>query len=173
MFKNIKLKDNTKKLNKIDWIIMGIMVLIYGILSFIRLGDTKVPNTYYNFHDIGDSISINLNEVKDISKIRYYTGNALGEIGIYSSLNGIDYELVTTIKIDSVLSWQDMALGTKASFIKFVATQANSTLGDIALYDEYNKIIPLTLENNNPLNDEAYLVPQSINYMNSTYFDEI
>ena len=173
MFKNIKLKDNTKKLNKIDWIIIGIMVLIYGILSFIRLGDTKVPNTYYVFHDIGDSISINLNEVKDISKIRYYTGNALGEIGIYSSLNGIDYELVTTIKIDSVLSWQDMALGTKASFIKFVATQANSTLGDIALYDEYNKIIPLTLENNNPLNDEAYLVPQSINYMNSTYFDEI
>ena len=63
-FKKIKMKDNTKKLSKPDWIIMGIMVLVYGIISFIRLGDTKVPNTYKTFEHAGDEIVVSMNDDK-------------------------------------------------------------------------------------------------------------
>lgn len=173
MLKNIKLKDNTRKLSKTDWIIMGIMVLIYGIISFIRLGDTNVPNTYQRFNNTGDFRIVTLVDKHDVSRMRYYTGNNLGEIDIYSSLDGKNYEKKTSIKVESVLSWQDITINTKANYIKFVATSSGATLGDVVFFDQYNKIIPMVIEVGDPLTDESNLVPKDISYMNSTYFDEI
>jgi hypothetical protein len=173
MLKNIKLKDNTRKLNKTDWLIMGVMVLIYGILSFIRLGDTRVPTTYQSFDKVGDDIVVTFKEEKEVDRIRYYTGNNLGEFDIYSSLDGINFTKLDIIKVDTVLSWQDKNISTRAKYIKYVSTMEGSTLGDTVYYDEYNEIIPMVIEEGNPLTDEIDLVPVDISFMNSTYFDEI
>ncbi len=173
MLKNIKLKDNTRKLNKTDWLIMGVMVLIYGILSFIRLGDTRVPTTYQSFDKVGDDIVVTFKEEKEVDRIRYYTGNNLGEFDIYSSLDGINFTKLDIIKVDTVLSWQDKNISTRAKYIKYVSTMEGSTLGDTVYYDEYNEIIPMVIEEGNPLTDEINLVPVDISFMNSTYFDEI
>ena len=67
------LNDNDFKLKKIDYIIMGIMVFIYGILSFYRLGDTFAPKTFHDFKN-NNEIVVNLNNDNYISKMRYYTG---------------------------------------------------------------------------------------------------
>ncbi len=169
--KKIKLKDNTRKLSKTDWIIMGIMIFIYGILSFIRLGDSSVPITYKTFDTIGDSITVELEKEDSIANMRYYTGNNLGEINIFSSVDGITYHMVTSIKVESVFTWQDVTLSTRAKYIKFVSEREGSTLGDVVFYDMYKTIIPVI--NDNVLVDEIDLVPDEISYMNSTYFDEI
>ena len=173
MLKNIKLKDNTRKLNKIDWIIMGIMVLVYGIISFIRLGDIHVPNTYQKFEYIGDAATIKFDDVYDVGKMRYYTGNSLGGIDIFSSIDGITYERIYSITIDSVFTWQDARFSTKAKYIKFTSTTDIATLGDVYFYGNGTNIIPIVVEEDNPLTDELDLVPKEISYMNSTYFDEI
>lgn len=169
--KRIKLKDNTRKLSKTDWMLMGIMVLLYGILSFIRLGDTSVPITYKTFDYAHDEVVVTLQNEESIANMRYYTGNNLGEIKVLSSLNGINYDDVTSFKIESVFTWQDLTLNTHAKYIKFVAEKDKSTLGDVVFYDMYKNRIPVI--NDNPLVDEINLVPDEISYMNSTYFDEI
>ncbi len=173
MLKNIKLKDNTRKLNKIDWIIMGIMVLLYGILSFIRLGDTTIPNTYQTFNTIGENATIALIGEQEISVMRYYTGYNLGEFDVFVSSDGISYKKIKEVKIESVFTWQDLRLETKASFIKFVANTEKATLGDVVFYGNHYQILPMEIDLNNPLTDETDLVPKDISYMNSTYFDEI
>ena len=47
-FKTIKslLRDNSRKLGKIDWIIIGVMVVVYSIISFINLGSFTNPQTF-------------------------------------------------------------------------------------------------------------------------------
>ena len=171
ILKKFKLNDNTRKLGKTDWIIMGIMVLIYGILSFIRLGDTSVPITYYNFSE-NEEVVVTLQEKEDITRMRYYTGNNLGEIKIYSSTNGVNYEELKTIKIDSVFCWEDVELNTYAKYFKFISITEGSTLGDVMFY--HNQLpVTIVVDNSNPLTDELDLVPEEISYMNSTYFDEI
>ena len=167
----IKLNDNTRVLNKIDWIIIGIMILVYSILSFIRLGDTSVPITYFTFSE-NEEVVVTLEEKSHITSMRYYTGNNLGEINILTSTNGINYEEVKTIKIDSVFSWQDVTLEKEAKYVKFIGLNEGSTLGDVAFY-HYSIPLSIVIDQNSPLTDEIDLVPKEISYMNSTYFDEI
>ena len=171
ILKKIKLKDNTRKLSKTDWIIMGVMVLIYGIISFIRLGDTKAPNTYYAFDDFGDEVVVTLKEEADISFMRYYTAYNTAEVMVYSSLDGEDYEEVTKLELDSVFTWHDLQINKEAKYIKFVSESYNAAMGDVVFYDGYRNIIPSV--DDSSLTDEVDLVPENISFMNSTYFDEI
>ena len=171
--KSLFFDDKTNKIKKNDWIIIGIMVFLYGLLSFYRLGDLNVPTTYKTFENENDYEIITLNEQTKLYKMRYYTGNSLGEFNIYTSLNGIDYKKSNTITVNSVFTWQDMYITEEAKYIKFVAALPNSTLGDIQFYDNNNNKISDVIDLNNPLLDELDLVPEEISFMNSTYFDEI
>lgn len=169
--RKIELNDKTRKLNKTDWIIMGVMVLVYGILSFIRLGDLKGPNTYKTFH-VSDEEVITLKDEMYINKMRYYTGNNIGEIIVSSSIDGKAFSDLTTIKIDSVFTWQEISVNESFKYLKFWSNEDGSTLGDVVLYDLHDTIIPVASEES-PLTDEIDLVPDEISFMNSTYFDEI
>ena len=129
-FKKFSLSDNTRKLSKVDWIIMGIMVLIYGIISFIRLGDTSAPNTYYTFSDSEDEVVVKLADEYNISRLRYYTGNNLGEIRVLFSSDGINYEEVQTLNIGGVFYWADLAINKEVKYIKFTSNTPGFMLGE-------------------------------------------
>jgi len=172
LFKNFKLNDKTKKLNKIDWILVGIMVLIYGIISFFKLGDMNVPSTYKNYENVGDYSIITLKEASLINKIRYYVGKDLGNITIYYSLDDENYTEATTINIGTVFTWQDSFVNMYAKYIKIVANNTTTSIGDIALFNE-DIVLPIANSSDSELIDEIDLVPNEISYMNSTYFDEI
>lgn len=173
LLKNFSLKDNTRKLSKTDWIIMGVLVLIYGIISFIRLGDTSVPLTYKTFTYEGEEAVIELKEKTEIGKIRYYTGSNLGEFTLYTSDDGVKYNEEAVLELGSVFSWQDFNMFATTKYIKFVCNREGSTLGEVALYGNNNTILPMVIEEGNPLTDEIDLVPDELSFMNSTYFDEI
>ncbi len=170
---NTFLEEKTNKINKKDWIIIGIMVFIYGLLSFYRLGDLNVPKTYKTFDSNNDSEIIELNNQTYIYKMRYYTGNNVGKLEVYSSLDGNEYEFVKELSIKSVFTWQDLYINKEAKYIKFSVVDNNSTLGDVQFYDYKNEKINGIIDENNPLLDEIDLVPDEKSFMNSTYFDEI
>ena len=66
--------DNTRKMTKNDWIILGIIIFIYSIISFINLGSFKNPQTLEEFKkDNGVTLEIE-GDAKYISKMRIYTG---------------------------------------------------------------------------------------------------
>ena len=167
-----KLNDNTSKLNKIDYWIMGIMVLIYGIISFYHLGDTISPKTFYSFND-SDEVVITLPSETYVSKMMFYTGNYDGYFEVMTSIDGKEYSYLTDIKIYNVLSWQEEKIDTFTRFLKFTSKDKKTTLGDIGLYDENDNRISLYVEEDNPLFDESFLVPVRVNNLNSLYFDEV
>ena len=173
LFKKFKLDDRTKKINKGDYIIIAIMVFCYSILSFYRLGDLKVPNTYRLFKYDGDQEILSLKDESFVEKMIYYTGNNEGEITVLFSTNQEDYEIIETIKIDHVFSWQELSINKNVKSIKIVANKELTTVGDVQLYGNNSNKLSFLEEKNNPLTDEVNLAPKNSSFLNSTYFDEI
>ncbi len=167
-----KLKDKTGKLNKVDYWIMGIMVLIYGIISFYHLGSFSAPKTFYNFN-VDDSITINLPSKTNVSKIMYYTGSNIGNIEVLVSDDGIEYQHLKDITTYNVLSWEDNYLNIETISLKFVGKSNGVTIGELALYDFWGNRVNVDSDSDNPLLDELDLIPDDKSYLNSLYFDEI
>ncbi len=165
------LNDTDFKIKKIDYIIMGIMVLVYGILSFYRLGDMSSPKTFHNFND-NNEIVVNLNNENYVSKMRYYTGYNIGDISIWTKSGDGDYQFLKDFTTNSVLSYEDVLIDTSFNSIKFVGKTDGVTLGDIAFYDNFENRINIPKQDG-PLTDETSLIPKKISYMNSLYFDEV
>ena len=89
-----KLNDNASKLVKLDFIIMGILIVVYGALAFTNLGSTKVPQTYYHFVNEGNEATVELAADKQkVSKMRYYTGLEPGQFTLLISDDGSEYRL--------------------------------------------------------------------------------
>lgn len=166
------IKDNSK-IEKKDWIIILLLILPITLLSFYKLGDNKVPKTYQFFPSSGYHASITLEKEEKVKKIRYYSGNKTGEFVLMSSIDGTNYEEVTTFESNSVFAWEDIELDIKTKNLQFISKTSSSTLGDIMLYGNNNEKIKIIKEKNNPIIDEQNLVPKEISYLNSTYFDEI
>lgn len=176
-FKTIKslLRDNSRKLGKIDWIIIGVMVVVYSIISFINLGSFTNPQTFLEFQYSGEEASFTLAEAKEVSHIRMYAGSEIGSYDIFISSDGNNYEQATTVTQNSVFAWNDFQIDKNFQYLKIISKNEGSYIGEIQLYDNYGNKIELTAESETAklLIDEKDTVPATISYLNSTYFDEI
>ena len=176
-FKTIKswLRDNSRKLGKVDWLIIGIMVVVYSIISFINLGSLTNPQTFLEFQYSGEEASFTLAEAKEISHIRMYSGPEVGSYDIFISSDGNNYEQATTVTQNSVFAWNDFQIDKSFQYLKIISKNEGSYVGEIQLYDNYGNKVELTAESETAklLIDEKDTVPATISYLNSTYFDEI
>ena len=176
-FKTIKswLRDNSRKLGKVDWLIIGIMVVVYSIISFINLGSFTNPQTFLEFQYSGEEASFTLAEAKEISHIRMYAGPEVGSYDIFISSDGNNYEQATTVTQNSVFAWNDFQIDKSFQYLKIISKNEGSYVGEIQLYDNYGNKVELTAESETAklLIDEKDTVPATISYLNSTYFDEI
>lgn len=176
-FKTIKswLRDNSRKLGKIDWLIIGIMVVVYSVISFINLGSFTNPQTFLEFQYSGEEASFTLAEAKEVSHIRMYSGPEVGSYDIFISSDGNNYEQATTVTQTSVFAWNDFQIDKSFQYLKIISKNEGSYIGEIQLYDNYGNKIELTAESETAklLIDEKDTVPATISYLNSTYFDEI
>lgn len=176
-----KLSDKTSKLHKTDWIIIGVLVLIYSVIAFTNLGSTKNPQTFYKFSSLEDEVILEIEEgQKSISKIRMFAGAETGSIDngtydIYVSVDNESYEFVTTVTETMAFSWDDYEINRDFKYIKLVARNYGTDLGEIQLYDNYGTKVVAKAYSDNAKNlvDEKEVVPATISYMNSAYFDEV
>lgn len=176
--KRIKEILNTKerKMLKIDYLIIGIIIILYTILSFINLGSMTNPQTF-KYLSKQEALIIELRNQEDVLKTKFYNGDVTGPISIYSSQNRKQYDYLTTISEASAFSWVEFSIPTTAKYLKIVAEEKTS-LGEISFYNNYRKKIEIksVTSNNkrvNTVTDEPQTVPTEISYLNSTYFDEI
>ena len=173
-FKN--LSDDTSKLSKMDVKIMAILVIFYSLFALLNLGTTKAPQTYYKFNYSGEDVGLELaTDEQNVSKIVYYTGAETGSFMIMTSTDGIEYHNLKNFKTTSVFSWEELEINTNLKYIKFVAEDVDSYLGDVQLYDTYGKKIAIkaTDDQSAVIVDELNTVPSQISYKNSAYFDEV
>ncbi len=168
--------DDTSKLNRTDVKVILCLVIIYAIFALFNLGTAKAPQTYYKFEYSGDDVGMVLDtQAQNVSKIVYYTGAETGSFMVMTSLDGIEYHNLTTFKTNSVFSWEELAIDKDLKYIKFVAEDVDSYLGDVQVYDAYgDKIAVKALDDQSSvIVDELNTVPSQIGYKNSAYFDEV
>lgn len=176
-YKKIKsfLRDDSRKLGKTDWIIIGIFVLFYAIISFYNLGTLENPQTFYQFQYIGEEVGMELDTGEQVSLARIYAGAEVGSYDIFVSNDGSSYTLLTTVTQDTVFAWNDFELDSTFKYVKFVSKNEGSYIGEIQLYNKYGEKLTAKASDDQSelVLDEANTVPATISYKNSAYFDEI
>ena len=176
--KNVKkiLNKKVTKMTKTDYIIITIIVILYSILSFINLGSFNNPQTFYDLSQ-NQEIIFELEEESDVIKIKSFCGEQRADHYLYYSYDNKDYSYLGTISPKGEFAWNDDRYPIKTKYIKLVSI-SQSSIGEIAFYDNYKKQIKIKSvstnnKNINELTDEQKLVPTQISYLNSSYFDEI
>ena len=144
------LNTKNKKMDKIDFIILSVIIAFYSVLSFINLGTTSSPWTFLTLNK-EEEITLKLKDKEKVENIKFFNGNLSGTYKITSSTNNIDYNYIATYKGNGSFSWND-----------------DNNLNKIAI----DKVISKN-KNKNNLIDEQRKTPKKINYLNSSYFDEI
>ena len=162
-------------MTKGDFIPLLTICILYGILAFIGLGDTKAPESFFVFSN-GSEVTVELTEAADIQKLFYYSGPDVGNYTVKTSSDGLVWLTQTDLEqgYNDVLKWHTFDFEKdyeNIRFIKFSSFSSALRLGEIALYNRSGE--RLTFNTFNELTDEQELVPLSASYLNSTYFDEI
>lgn len=175
MLKSFFNEQNTK-LNIKDYIALGIILIAYSVISFINLGSTINPNTFLRVEKT-DNIIIELKNQEDIIKMKIFNGECNAKYQLYSSTDGKKYTYINDYVGTGALSWQEERIISKGKYIKILFLE-KSSIGEIAFYNNNKEIIKIedviyNKKHIKSLNDEQNTIPNKINYMNSSYFDEI
>lgn len=171
-------QEQPGKMDQIDYIILAVLLLGYGIFSFIHLGSMKNPQTFYEFSQKQADLVLKIDDSKSgVYKMRYFVGPSSGEFEVLGSANGEHYYNLANLEEKYVFSWQEveLALPTHTKYLKIVPKTLKTSLGEIQIYQEGQP--PLTLLATNTAGkrvlDELDTVPKEISYYNSAYFDEV
>jgi len=164
-----------------DGILMSALTLLYAFIAFIALGDTTAPESYCVFESFDESVTIYLPEDQQVSGLMYFTGLYTGAYKVDISYNGGKYFTVGSMdqSYKALFKWQELELDTHGLPVRAIriTSSAHLELGEIAILDENEKIIPaenlLYGDKSQKLFDEQDKVPDAPSWRNSTYFDEI
>ncbi len=170
------LRDNTRKISKIDWIIIGVFVVFYACLSFFNLGSMDNPQTFYKFQYAGEEVGVELkNGQQQVSILRVYAGPEVGGYDIFASNDDESYQYVKEINQDTVFAWNDFQLDANFKYMKIISKNEGSYIGEVQMYNQYGEKIEAIASDDQSavVIDEAKMVPATISYKNSAYFDEI
>ncbi|OQB15188.1 MAG: putative dolichyl-phosphate-mannose--protein mannosyltransferase [Firmicutes bacterium ADurb.Bin193] len=161
----------TAKLVRLDIIIMTAITLIYGVVAFTGLGDTKVPQT---FSKIGDGFVADLGKPQDIGSIMMYLGIGSGEYLIEQSDDGVIWEEYSTLKHSSVFMWNRASKNTSARYLRFSSNDPSLSFGEVGIFSQDGERLFAVAHTTLPeAFDEQDAVVKKPSYMNGTYFDEI
>ena len=171
------LNEKNEKLNIKDYITVFIILLIYGIISFINLGDYNSPQTFYSAN-LDDSITFELEKYDVIDYIMLFNGYNNSKYQIYTSMNNKDYTYINELDGNGAFAWDKRIISKKSKYVR-ISFKKDSTLGEVAFYNKDGNYLNIkSIHDNkgkiiNKLNDEKDVIPKQISYMNSSYFDEI
>ncbi len=172
------LNDKVVKMTGLDYLVIGVIILIYTIVSFVNLGSTINPQTFYTFSP-DESITICLSKPEPLRKLRLYNGENAGKYALYHSEDDLTYTYINTITGSGAFAWDDIEINKNIKYLRIIPTDDIASLGEISLYDnaekhlDIEKIISSYNKEVIELTDEYSRVPAEISYLNSTYFDEI
>lgn len=164
-----------EKFTKVDYIIFGIIILIYGLFSFFRLGNLHSPNTFYSKSG-SNSIILDLKKEDYINKIKIFSGVRASDFTILISSDGVEYDYLRSFRNGHVFNWEIFDVSTRARYLKFDFDDETS-IGEIGVFNYSKDYDYVAFDNHNhkinTLNDEKKLIPKEKSYMNSMYFDEV
>lgn len=181
----------TVKMAKADFIILGVIVVIYAIVAFVRLGYMHAPQTSYSVAQSREVV-IDLGETKNIGKLWIYLGYLNNPKYNLDYKEDVNLEWVSmfhdNVKADesiddsncldagSVFCWNSIDLNITARYLRLTPSANNhkDSIMELVLTDpEGNILKPVNQNRYRNLFDEQDEFEGRSSAMNGTYFDEI
>ncbi len=196
-------RDYHLHMSRRDWVVMLALTLVYGVIGFYQLGETKAPQGGYTSTAAGEYVIIDLGEQRENFHIYYYGGVSDTQFSVATSSDGVNYtdETGAYFEIGECYKWLAMRqpvyaedgsvksvsggmLGFDGRYIRMTFDGAASSLWEVAAVDESGAVLPAVsaegfggvqgrMGDANALIDEQDTVPAVPSYLNSMYFDEI
>ena len=148
---------------------------MYAVAAFAGLGDTDAPQSFHEFKS-GESVTVDLGQVRDIDSITIYSGLNTGSYRIEASDDGESWFDIAGFEQNYValFKWNDVELDElrlgAARYLRLTAS-GEVRLGELAVRCG-GKLVGSSSDAPE-LFDEQDTVPEYQHYTNSTYFDEI
>ena len=148
-----------------------LVTLLYALVAFSQLGDTKAPQSSHVF-SAGESMTLELDGSYELS--RAMARSVIGTGGFSLSLSEDGETWTDAGELDqnyvALLKWHEIPLSGRARYLRLTADGAPE-LAELTLYDENGAALPWKTQN--ALTDEQALTPAKPGFLNSSYFDEI
>lgn len=161
------------KLGRADAVIMAVIMLLYALVAFWKLGNTESPESFVNMENRTESIELDINS-GTVTHLMVYEGVGIGSYSITYSDGSATYDIAELTQSHAdVLKWHDVAINyylTGGTI--YISGTGNVWLGEVVALDVDGNVIG-AVSSAPELCDEQSLCPDRQTYMNSTYFDEI
>jgi len=161
------------KLGRADAVIMAVIMLLYALVAFWKLGNTESPESFVNMENRTESIELDISG-GTVTHLMVYEGVGIGSYSITYSDGSTTYELTELTQSHAdVLKWHDVAINyylTGGTI--YISGTGNVWLGEVVALDVDGNVVG-AVSSASELCDEQSLCPDRQTYMNSTYFDEI
>ena len=176
------MKERIQKIKTTN-IILILIILTYSIISFYKLGNIHNPQTFVNLKD-KKQITYKIESEQIPYRAMIYSGHNESYISVFYANTYEDFDNYVydkkpiEIKYNNIFKWNEHFFDLQDTNYKYIMFQSywdTTTIGEICLFDKEGNKIPITPmeEQGKSLVDEQDTVPKEMNYMNSTYFDEV
>lgn len=168
------------KMTKRDYIAMGIITLVYGIVAFVNLGSLTAPQTDYSLVKQG-AVTVDFGQEVSLGKVADYLGyqNNPKYYLDYSS-DGTNWNTLfgadNALDAGSVFCWNYHDLNVPARYVRISPSTdtGNDSIMELVFTDAGgNVVMPVNAQDYSTLFDEQDLYAERATNMNGTYFDEI
>ena len=166
--------DKTRhRLGRADAVIMAVIMMLYALVAFWKLGNTESPESFVNMENRTESIELDING-GTVTHLMVYEGVGIGSYSITYSDGSATYDIAELTQSHAdVLKWHDVAINyylTGGTI--YISGTGNVWLGEVVALDADGNVVG-AVSSASELCDEQSLCPDRQTYMNSTYFDEI
>lgn len=177
----IKKSGMLQKMVKADFIALGIIVVVYVVIAFARLGDMKAPVTEYSVVKNG-AVTLDMGQEVTVAKLWDFLGYENNPKYYIEYTNDPNGEWITLCgegsewDAGSVFAWNEKEINVTARYFRI--TQApvngNDSIMELVLTDEGgNLLLPVNASDYPALFDEQDMFDGRKTNLNGTYFDEI
>lgn len=168
---------NSDFMTKKDYLCMGILIAVFSLLAFYRLGNFHAPQTTYTATPDNRDIVLDLGEYTDMASFSVFLVNLNTRKFTLSAFNEVtgEWEIISSdIAAESVFAWNRIDVNYRLRYLGIVATDEEAVLNELVVQAPDGSVItPVNTADYPTLFDEQDLFPEYKSYMNSTMFDEV
>ena len=174
-----------------DLIAITLLMAVYSAAAFSNLGDKELPHTAW--HAAADQYAVfELKPGSEVKKTAYLLGARNDKLFTLSvSDDCVKWRDIIEIKGKSVFRWHMEDTVFSESYARITSLDDDLFIHELAFLDKDDKRIPISVYSDSPagqefsyddplisdnpsfLCDEKSLVPDTVSFLNGTYFDEI
>ncbi len=168
---------NPSAITRTDYICMTVLVFLFAVMAFFRLGNTYAPSSYYTTDAVNRDIVLDFGEYTDIGSISVFLGNLNTRHFSISAFNEVTntWEVINGDAIaESVFAWNKIDLNYRLRYLGIVATDDTAVINELVVTaSDGSLLLPVNASDYPALFDEQEMMPESRTYMTGTMFDEI